>query len=200
MKFLQLLSGKQLKAIQYSNNPSNLNPFATMADINANVTVINVANYSALPDPTTVPNKFYRTLAGESLSWRPIWLGGTYKPEGIYQSLGGVWDYVGEFPYQATEAEALAGTNDSNFITPFTLKKVKSQKLYSLNFLDYTTTSFVAPYDLKILSIGNVVNSPTVAILNGALVYTLGTTVTAGSIITVTVSTASYINLNIEQL
>lgn len=184
-----LISGIDVKTIQGESivGPGNLDVIG------------NVNQYSDLPPANTVSNKYFWVRNSQGTRWLPGSIGGTFYNKGLYFSDGITWSNV-EVPYQATEAEALAGINNSNFITPFTLKKVKDRKLHSLNFLDYTTTSFVAPYDLKILSISNVVNSPTVAILNGASVYTLGTTVTAGNIITVTVSTASYINLNIEQL
>lgn len=212
------LSGKEVNAIKQANAPSALNPFATMADVNGGLIVTNVANYSALPDPTTVPNAFYRTISGENASWRPSWLGGTYYPEGIYQSLGGVWDYVGEFPYQATQAEVYAGLNNQNFVTPLTgatayLFKNSSTTTYRqlyiknadgsqsmkddldtlyLDFSAYTTLSFRAPNDMKIIS--NTVldgSGATLSVTVNAAAYTIGSgvTITQGQLVVITAST-----------
>lgn len=94
--------------------------YGTSVDLKNGISILAVNKYSDLPVATTVPGQYYRTLVGENASWRPAWLGGTYYPEGIYQSVLGVWDYVGEFPYQADQAEVDAGTNDKNFVTPKT--------------------------------------------------------------------------------
>lgn len=119
---LKELTDEELAAVNAANSPSNTNPFATINDIiSSTFSIPVVLNYSALPDPATVDQKYYRTTAGENASWRPQWLGGTYYPEGIYQSVGGVWDYVGEFPFQADQATVNAGTNNTEFITPKTL-------------------------------------------------------------------------------
>ena len=96
--------------------------FGTQVDLKNGIIISIVTKYSDLPSATLVPGQYYRTLQGENASWRPAWLGGTYYPEGIYQSVSGVWDYVGEFPYQADQSEVDTGTNDKNFVTPLTLK------------------------------------------------------------------------------
>lgn len=110
-------------ALLAANNPSNANPFATMADIIAGAFAIPaVANYSALPAAGTVDQKYYRTIAGEGPGkWKQFFAGGTYYPEGIYQSVGGVWDYVGEFPFQADQATVDGDTNNTEFVTALTL-------------------------------------------------------------------------------
>ncbi len=115
----RFLPNNPFNAAINSNAPSASNPFATMADV-IGINIVSVPNYSALPAPASAINKYYRTLAGENASWRPAWLGGTYYPEGIYFSDGLTWDFVGEFPYQATQAEVDAGVNDKNFVTPAT--------------------------------------------------------------------------------
>lgn len=115
----RFLPNNPFNAAINSNAPSASNPFATMADV-IGINIVSVPNYSALPAPATAVNKYYRTLAGENTSWRPAWLGGTYYPEGIYFSDGLTWDFVGEFPYQATQVEVDAGVNDKNFVTPAT--------------------------------------------------------------------------------
>ncbi len=79
-----------------------------------------VANYSALPDPTTVSGKFYWCEASQGTSWLPGSLGGTYYNSGMYYSNGVSWTYM-ETPYQATQAEVNTGTNTNKFVTPETL-------------------------------------------------------------------------------
>jgi len=79
-----------------------------------------VANYSALPDPTTVSGEFYWVEASQGTSWLPGSLGGTYYNSGMYYSNGTAWQFM-NVPYQATQAEVNTGTNDDKFVTPSTL-------------------------------------------------------------------------------
>lgn len=78
-----------------------------------------VANYSALPDPTTVSGKFYWCSASQGTSWLPGSLGGTYYNSGMYYSNGTTWEYI-NVPYQATQSEVDTGTNTDKFLTPKT--------------------------------------------------------------------------------
>jgi hypothetical protein len=80
-----------------------------------------VANYSALPDPTTVSGEFYWAEASQGTSWLPGSLGGTYYNSGMYYSNGVAWQFM-NVPYQATQAEVNTGTNTDKFVTPNTLK------------------------------------------------------------------------------
>jgi len=80
-----------------------------------------VANYSALPDPTTVSGKFYWCSASQGTSWLPGGLGGTYYNSGTYYSNGVTWEFL-NVPYQATQSEVNTGTNTDKFITPKTLR------------------------------------------------------------------------------
>lgn len=82
--------------------------------------IIVVANYSALPDPTTVSGKFYWAEASQGTSWLPGSLGGTYYNSGMYYSNGVSWTFM-NVPYQATQAEVIAGINTDKFVTPNTL-------------------------------------------------------------------------------
>jgi len=79
-----------------------------------------VANYSALPDPTTVSGQFYWAEASQGTSWLPGSLGGTYYNSGMYYSNGVAWTFM-NVPYNATLAEVDTGTNDNKFVTPSTL-------------------------------------------------------------------------------
>lgn len=129
----RILSNSRFLALINANLPSATNPFATMADVIASgFSLPYVTNYTALTliDPSTVPNEIYNVLNGENGSWRPAWLGGTYYPKGIYQSIAGVWEYVGDFPYQATQAEVDAGINNDKFVTPLTLANYSGLDVY----------------------------------------------------------------------
>jgi len=78
-----------------------------------------VANYSALPDPTTVSGEFYWCSASQGTSWLPGSLGGTYYNSGLYYSNGTTWEFL-NVPFNATQAEVNTGTNNDKFVTPKT--------------------------------------------------------------------------------
>jgi hypothetical protein len=84
-------------------------------------TITPVANYDALPDPTTVPNEFYWCSNPQGTYWLPGSLGGTYRPSGLYYSNAVSWEYT-PTPYNASQAVVDAGTNDDQFVTPKTLE------------------------------------------------------------------------------
>lgn len=84
----------------------------------AEITV--VANYSALPDPTTVSGLFYWVSNSQGTKWLPGSLGGTYYNSGLYYSNGTTWEFM-NVPYQATQLEVDTGTNTDKFVTPSTL-------------------------------------------------------------------------------
>jgi len=78
-----------------------------------------VANYSALPDPTTVSGEFYWCSASQGTSWLPGSLGGTFYNSGLYYSNGTTWEFL-NVPFNATQAEVNTGTNNDKFVTPKT--------------------------------------------------------------------------------
>lgn len=80
-----------------------------------------VENFSTLPDPTTVVNKFYWVLNAQGTSWLAGFIGGNYYNKGLYYSDGTSWTFS-EVPFQATQIEVDAGTDDTKFVTPLTLK------------------------------------------------------------------------------
>jgi len=71
--------------------------------------------------------------------------------------------------------------------------------VYTIELIAALTVDFYAPYNLKINSVTNILNSPTTTILDDNVAYTLTNTIAAGSKITVTVNTASVVNLNITK-
>ena len=98
----------------FFNKKSTFVPYIKGRDITV------VANYSALPDPTTVGDKFYWCENSQGTAWLPGSLGGTYYPRGLYYSNGTTWEYM-ETPIQATQAEVDAGIIDDRFVSPNTL-------------------------------------------------------------------------------
>jgi hypothetical protein len=84
------------------------------------VTITVVANYSALPAPSTVAGQFYWCESSQGTWWLPGSLGGTYYPNGLYYSNGTTWEYM-EVPFEATQAEVDAGVVNDKFVTPKTL-------------------------------------------------------------------------------
>ena len=98
----------------FFNKKSTFVPYIKGRDITV------VANYSALPDPTTVADKFYWCENSQGTAWLPGSLGGTYYPRGLYYSNGTTWEYM-ETPIQATQAEVDAGIIDDRFVSPNTL-------------------------------------------------------------------------------
>jgi hypothetical protein len=76
---------------------------------------------------------------------------------------------------------------------------VNSGIKYTIELVDALTVDFYAPYALKISSVSNVLNAPTITILDDGSSYTVGggATIAIGSKITVTASIASVVNLNI---
>lgn len=65
--------------------------------------------------------------------------------------------------------------------------------------IDALTVDFYAPYNLKIDSVTNILNAPTTTLKDDGATYTAGggATIASGSKITVTVSTAAVVTLNI---
>ena len=117
--FKRVFSNDVYQGLKNASSPSASNPFATISDLTGfNISSVNT--YSDLPAASTVPNQYYRTLNSQGTRWFPGVLGGTYYAKGIYQSVGGVWDYVGEFPYQASQSEVDAGSVNDTFVTPNT--------------------------------------------------------------------------------
>ena len=78
-------------------------------------------------------------------------------------------------------------------------KWVNSGIVYTIELIDALTVDFYAPYDLKINSVTDILNSPTTTIEDDGVPYTLTNTILAGSKVTVTVDTAAVVNLNITK-
>lgn len=70
---------------------------------------------------------------------------------------------------------------------------------YTIELVAALTVDFYAPYNMKINSVSNVLNAPTITIQDDGAAYTLGNTIAIGSKVTVTASTLSVVNLNITK-
>ena len=71
--------------------------------------------------------------------------------------------------------------------------------VYTVELVAALIVDFYAPYNMKINTISNILNSPTITIQDDGVAYTLTNTIAAGSKITVTANIASVVNLNITK-
>lgn len=96
---------------------------------------------------------------------------------------------------------AIKDHNDGDEI--FTIKNkdvIVHRPKYTIELIDALTTDFYAPYNLKINSVTNILNAPTITLQDDGAAYTLGNTIASGSKITVTANTASVVTLNATRL
>ena len=92
---------------------------------------------------------------------------------------------------------ATGATGATGGVSPEYLNPVFTIELMNLSYLN---TLFYSPFQLRIDSVTNLVNSPTTNISVNGSTYSFGATVSTGSSITVSVSTASVVNLNTTRL
>lgn len=119
-------SGTVVKTIVAGTNITVDNTDPTHPIVATTATKITVvANFSALPSPTTVTGSFYWCEASQGTKWLPGGLGGTYYSAGLYYSNGTSWEFI-DVPYQATQATVNTGTNNDQFVTPSTLTNATS--------------------------------------------------------------------------
>ena len=72
--------------------------------------------------------------------------------------------------------------------------------MWTVDFLEYQSAIFIAPYACSIDSVTNVQNAPTITITKNGSAYTLGTSIALGDDLVITANIASVVNLNISQL
>jgi hypothetical protein len=72
--------------------------------------------------------------------------------------------------------------------------------IFTIELVDALTVDFYVPYDLKINTVSNILNSPTISIEDDGLPYTLTNTILSGSKITVIANTISVVNLNVTKV
>jgi len=75
----------------------------------------------------------------------------------------------------------------------------KEDIAFTVELIDDLTVDFYAPYDLKINTVTDILNTPVTTIEDDGVPYTLTNTILAGSKVTVTVDTAAVVNLNITK-
>jgi len=71
---------------------------------------------------------------------------------------------------------------------------------WTIELIDALTIDVYAPYNMQIDSVSNVKNAPTTTLSKNGSAYTLGTSISMGDKITVAVSVAAVVNLNISKL
>ena len=89
---------------------------------------------------------------------------------------------------QSSETRQLAISALESFIIP--------EPSFICELVDAQELTFYAPYNMKITSVEDILNSPTTTLEVASSAYTLGGNITAGQDIKVTVSTASVVKLN----
>ena len=102
-------------------------------------TNINLANtYSDLPAANLNSGVFYWVRNDQGTWWLPGSLGGNYYKKGLYFSNGTTWE-TAPVPYQATQLEVNAGTDQYKFVTPHTLKNrlanLQASEIPVINYL-----------------------------------------------------------------
>jgi len=103
--------------------------------------------------------------------------------------------------YEIDELHNVAITTpaNGNFLEYNGTLWVNQGLVYTIELIAALTVDFYAPYNMKINSVSNILNSPTTTIQDDNVAYVLGATIAAGSKITVTVNTAAVVNLNITK-
>jgi hypothetical protein len=159
------------------------------------------SNYTDLSTnfpPALYTNQYAEVINSQGTSWLPGIIGGTYYSKGFYKSDGVIWDYVGSFPYQATQAQVDAGTNNDRFVTPSTLRNSSQwdDKLdvsaISSNLILYATSaaSDVAGYFKLVTSPSDIdYDSPAIDVPTGPITGT-------GQLIASLITSAGLINGN----
>ena len=72
--------------------------------------------------------------------------------------------------------------------------------MWTVDFLEHQTATFIAPYACSINNVANVQNAPTITITKNGSAYTLGTSIALGDDLVISANIASVVNLNISQL
>ena len=154
-------------------------------------------NYILTQDMTAditlyVPNA--TQYKGQSITFKNIdsTYGVTLQPYGM-QKIDDVLTYV----MNTTNSAVTLVSDGSNW---YINNENDTSVLWTIELIDVQTIDVYAPYDMSINTIDNVVGAPTITITDDAVAYTLGNTIAEGSLINITASVASVINLNIEQL
>lgn len=115
--------------------------------------------------------------------------GGTFSVSGFSTSTGG--SFTGGTVTGATD---FINGLTANTISATTISILTD--LWTIELMDSRVATFYAPYSLKINSVTNILNAPTIVLFDDGVSYTLTNTIASGSKIIVSANTASVITLN----
>ena len=90
--------------------------------------------------------------------------------------------------------------SSTNLVTSGGVEAAINNYGITIDLIDALTVDFALGYSYKINSVTNVTNAPTTTILDDGVAYVLGATVATNSVMTVTVSTAARVQLNVTRL
>ena len=85
-----------------------------------------------------------------------------------------------------------------NYYTSGETDELFSISIWTFDFMDDLTVDIYAPFNIRIRSIANVVNTPTTIITVNSNPYSLDDVIISGSLITITVNINSVINLTVK--
>lgn len=142
------VGGSGIESISAGRNISidNTDPSNPIISTTADDIIV-VANYSALPDPTTVSNNpFYWCSASQGTKFIGALWGGSYYPAGMYYSNGTSWEYM-DTPSQATQSEVNAGSVTNKWLSPSTFGASAQLNSKSCIELMFGTTTVFSPTD-----------------------------------------------------
>lgn len=133
----------------------------------------------------------------------------TYIIEGVEVSGGTSNDCcISGFTYDGINSLTLTtsgGTNYSVDINNLSATTISANTLevtnenWTIELVDAQEVDFYAPYNLQINSIQNILNTPTISLFDDDVSYTLGSTISSGSKITVSADTSSVVTLKVTK-
>jgi hypothetical protein len=95
--------------------------FVPLAQLPVQTLTTYVSTYADLPAANTVTGQKYGVVTSTGTRYKLFeYFAGTYYPKGYYYSNGTIWIYMGDFPYQASQADVDAGIITDQFVSPNT--------------------------------------------------------------------------------
>jgi hypothetical protein len=208
----QRLSVKLAKADNDANSAGTLGMVAENIAGNAEGFICSVGNLTNINTTGSLQGETWAD--GDSLYLSPTVFGGVtnVKPSAPFHEVRlGYVEYAHAINgkiyvkidngYELDELHNVAITTpaNGNFLEYNGTLWINQSLVYTIELIAALTVDFYAPYNMKINSVTNILNSPTTTILDDNVAYTLTNTIAAGSKITVTVNTAAVVNLNITK-
>lgn len=208
----QRLSVKLAKADNDANSAGTLGMVAENIAGNAEGFICSVGNLTNINTTGSLQGETWAD--GDSLYLSPTVFGGVtnVKPSAPFHEVRiGYVEYAHAINgkiyvkidngYELDELHNVAITTplNGNYLEYNGTVWVNKGLVYTIELIAALTVDFYAPYNMKINSVTNILNSPTTTIQDDNVAYTLTNTIAAGSKITVTVNTAAVVNLNITK-